>query len=182
MKLTDYIFKKNILPKLFCENIVEDIKNKKWENHIWYNAITKIKNYNKEDPEVLIISEELQNKLDPFIFEIFKEYCEKFSFDKKMFVSKYSPIRFNKYSEGTYMLNHFDHIHSLFDGVDKGVPVLSCVGNLNENYVGGNLIICGQPMNLKTGDVCIFPSCFLYPHEVTKVEKDVRYSFVNWAF
>jgi predicted 2-oxoglutarate/Fe(II)-dependent dioxygenase YbiX len=182
LKLTDYILKKNILSKLFCEKIVEEIKNKKWEKHSWYNSETEISHNKKEDAEILAISEELQNKFDPFIFQFFKEYCEKFSFDKNLFVHKYSPIRFNKYSEGAYMAYHYDHIHSLFDGVDKGVPVLSCVGNLNENYVGGNLIICGQPMNLKTGDVCIFPSCFLYPHEVTKVEKDIRYSFVNWAF
>lgn len=183
MKLTDYILKKNILPKLFCENIVEDIKNKKWENHNWYNATDKINLSKKEDAEVLAISEELQNKFDPFIYQIFKEYCEKFSFDKKMFVYNYAPIRFNKYSEGSCMLYHYDHIHSLFEGTNnKGIPILSCVGNLNENYVGGDLIICGQSMNLKTGDICIFPSCFLYPHEVTKVEKDIRYSFVTWAF
>ena len=46
----------------------------------------------------------------------------------------------------------------------------------------GDLIICNQSMILKTGDICIFPSCFLYPHEVTELKKGTRYSFVSWAF
>jgi len=80
------------------------------------------------------------------------------------------------------MKKHYDHIHSIFDGQNKGIPVLSYVGNLNENYEGGNLLICDKPMNLKTGDICIFPSCFLYPHEVTEIKKGTRYSFVSWAY
>jgi predicted 2-oxoglutarate/Fe(II)-dependent dioxygenase YbiX len=80
------------------------------------------------------------------------------------------------------MRKHYDHIHSIFDGEHKGIPVLSYVGNLNQNYEGGDLKICNQSMNLKTGDICIFPSCFLYPHEVTEVIKGVRYSFVTWSF
>ena len=28
----------------------------------------------------------------------------------------------------------------------------------------------------------LFPSCFMYPHEVTEVTKGERYSFISWAF
>ena len=36
-------------------------------------------------------------------------------------ISKFSPIRFNKYNTGTMMRKHYDHIHSIFDGKMKGV-------------------------------------------------------------
>ena len=39
------------------------------------------------------------------------------------------------------MRKHFDHIHSIFDGQYKGIPVLSFIGILNNNYLGGELVI-----------------------------------------
>jgi len=80
------------------------------------------------------------------------------------------------------MRMHYDHIHSLFDGIHKGIPVLSFIGILNEDYTGGELIINNQKINSKTGDIIIFPSCFLYPHEIKEVKKGTRYSFVSWGF
>ena len=35
----------------------------------------------------------------------------------------------------------FDHIHSIFDGNIKGIPVLSVVGLLNDNYEGGDFVM-----------------------------------------
>ena len=37
-------------------------------------------------------------------------------------------------------------------------------------------------IRLKTGDILMFPSNFMYPHEVTECTKGTRYSFVSWAF
>lgn len=35
------------------------------------------------------------------------------------------------------MRKHYDHIHSIFDGQRKGIPVLSMLGILNNDYEGG---------------------------------------------
>lgn len=187
MKVVDYIYKKNILPKEFCKEVLKEIKNKNWTKHQWYDPNTgSMQSEQTKELDVLSITQELQQKFIPFMFQITKEYNDKFAItdNKKtaQLVHKFTPIRFNKYSKGTIMREHYDHIHSIFDGQNKGIPVLSYVGNLNEDYTGGDLIICGKSMNLKTGDICIFPSCFLYPHEVTEVKKGTRYSFVSWAF
>ena len=40
----------------------------------------------------------------------------------------------------------------------------------------------GKEIKLKTGDILMFPSNFMYPHEVTECTKGTRYSFVSWAF
>lgn len=80
------------------------------------------------------------------------------------------------------MREHYDHIQSLFDGKLKGIPILSIVGLLNDNYEGGQFIIRGNEVKLTRGDILLFPSNFMYPHEVKDVTKGVRYSFVSWAF
>ena len=93
-----------------------------------------------------------------------------------------TPIRINRYQVGDNIEMHIDHIHSIFDGVHKGIPIISFVGVLNDDYEGGEFMIRGEKLPLKAGDVAMFPSCYLYPHEVKSVTKGTRYSIVAWGF
>ena len=77
---------------------------------------------------------------------------------------------------------HYDHIQTIFDGKRKGVPILSFVGLLNDNYKGGEFICREKEIKLKRGDILLFPSNFMFPHGVKEVTKGLRYSFVSWAF
>ena len=78
---------------------------------------------------------------------------------------------------------HQDHIHSLFDGKEKGIPVLSLVGNLNDDYDGANLYFWDDNIvPLGAGDIVLFPSLFMYPHGVTEATRGNRYSFVSWTW
>ena len=61
-------------------------------------------------------------------------------------MNKFSAIRFNRYAPGQTMRQHHDHIHSLFDGNEKGIPVLSFILNLNvtmkvQNYSSGMIML-----------------------------------------
>ena len=67
------------------------------------------------------------------------------------------------------MREHYDHIHSIFDGQMKGVPLVSIEANLNEDYEGSELYCRGEKIELKTGDK-LFPSNF-NPHEVRETTK-----------
>ena len=51
---------------------------------------------------------------------------------------------------------------------------------LNENYNGGDFKIIDKFLNFKRGDILIFPSNFMFPHEVKKVTKGERWSIVSW--
>ena len=62
-------------------------------------------------------------------------------------LSKFSPIRFNKYEIGTTMRIHYDNIHDIFDGKMKGIPIVSIVGNLNEDYEGAEFMLRGKEIN-----------------------------------
>jgi hypothetical protein len=95
----------------------------------------------------------------------------------------YTPIKFNKYKVGTQMVNHCDHISDIFDGTIKGIPILSIIGLLNNDYEGGKLVLFDDiTYTLNKGDVIIFPSVFLYPHKITPITKGTRHSFVSWVF
>ena len=78
---------------------------------------------------------------------------------------------------------HCDHIHSIFDGTKKGIPVFSVIGLLNDDYEGGKLVMFGdKKINTKEGDLIIFPSLFLFPHEVEPITKGIRYSYISWMW
>ena len=80
------------------------------------------------------------------------------------------------------MAEHCDHIQSIFDGNIKGIPILSVLGILNNDYEGGEFIMFkNKKINLLKGDLLIFPSVFLYPHKVEPIKKGTRYSFISWV-
>jgi predicted 2-oxoglutarate/Fe(II)-dependent dioxygenase YbiX len=96
---------------------------------------------------------------------------------------RHSDLRYNRYGAGQVMLEHWDHIHSLFDGTRKGVPVLSCLAALNDDFEGGEFVLWqDEVIPMRAGAVIVFPSSFLYPHRVEPVVSGVRYSCVAWAW
>ena len=68
------------------------------------------------------------------------------------------------------------------DEKTKGIPVVSVIGCLNNDFEGADFMLCGEKIDLKKGDILLFPSNFMYPHEVTETTKGTRYSFVAWTF
>jgi predicted 2-oxoglutarate/Fe(II)-dependent dioxygenase YbiX len=71
----------------------------------------------------------------------------------------------------------------MFDGNRKGIPTLSILGAINDDYEGGELIFWeSEKIVLKAGSIMIFPSNFMYPHKVLPVTKGTRYSYVSWAW
>lgn len=191
--IKDYIFVKNLIPAEICNNLIKDIAVRNpWEKHKWQNYGV-IKERPTFPPTELDVAESFpdQNEiLYPYVGESLKSYEELIktnnSFDN--FVSNCGlhmacPVRFNRYTVNTLMKSHHDHIHSLFDGERKGIPTLSIVGVLNDDFEGGGFFFFNDyEVKLKQGDILIFPSLFMYPHRVDKVKSGVRYSFVSWAW
>ena len=78
---------------------------------------------------------------------------------------------------------HADRVQEMFDGERKGIPTLSVVGLLNDDFEGGEFTMFEDyKIKLKTGDVLIFPSTFMYIHQVTPVVTGTRYSWVSWVW
>ncbi len=79
------------------------------------------------------------------------------------------------------MASHIDHITSIFED-KKGVPVLSVVGQLNDSFEGGEFVVLDKTIKMKAGDLLIFPSNFIFEHQVKKITKGTRLSFISWVY
>ena len=185
--IKNYIYVKNHIPKELCEELIDECNKKIWEKHKWNNyASGETASEPTKELDVMPCTKEQQAKITPYLVEALNKYQEKHSVPGQKtqgpWLSKFSPIRFNRYPVGTMMREHYDHIHSIFDGQMKGVPLVSIVANLNEDYEGSEFYCRGEKIELKTGDILLFPSNFMYPHEVRETTKGTRYSFVSWAF
>lgn len=171
------------LSESFSNTIVSKLKSVGWELHT-YNV--KGRSYSFDNdlsisypdlPEQMILKLQISDLLKRYIFEDMKDLTWWKTWDG------YSEVRFNKYETGTEMKTHCDHIKTLFDGGDKGVPILTVLGGLNDDYEGGELIMWDDyVVPLKAGTVMVFPSNFMYPHKVNVVTKGVRYSYVSWVW
>lgn len=177
--LMDYVMIRNVFDLGACEKYVKLLNKRHWSPHKWYNnGESKLQNH--KDFSVTYDVNLQQTMTEPIV-KLVREYfnTHKRSGDEKC---QFSGIRFNKYQEGESIRSHVDHIHSLFDGNKKGIPVLSFVGVFNDDYEGGEFMLCDKQIDLRAGDCVVFPSVFLYPHEVKPVTNGVRYSWVLWAY
>lgn len=154
-----------------------------WEKHGYNNSSTNTNHSYDNDlsvispniPENQFIKEKLKVAINDFF-----NYCNLHWIQG---INKFSTPRFNKYGLSTEMRLHVDHISSIFDGVEKGVPIITILGSLNEGYKGGDfLMFDGEVVPMNEGTLLIFPSNFLYPHQVTPITKGTRYSFVSWGW
>lgn len=154
-----------------------------WQTHTWYDPATD-KNYSEQEKELEVRHIADQPEIFTALTNIVVDACKRYSEDVMILsrINAVSPVRLNRYPSGSLMRPHVDHIHSIFDGQAKGVPVISVVGLLNEDYQGGKFKICERAYHLKAGQIIVWPSCFLFPHEVTEVTDGTRYSFVSWGW
>jgi predicted 2-oxoglutarate/Fe(II)-dependent dioxygenase YbiX len=181
LNLQDYIAIYKAIEPSMCKQVINNFNEMQWVKHAYNNPITQESTTYEDDLDVTI-----QNKYTDHLGDKIKDCVNDYLNNvvpMPFKLQEVSPIRFNRYQVGTNMKFHHDHIHTLFDGEKKGVPILSILGLLNHDFEGGDfLMLDGKKVQLETGDIIIFPSNFLYPHAVTTVTKGTRYSFVSWGF
>ncbi len=188
MNVKDYVkIYDDFLDKKLCKKVVKQLNKTDWTTHTFYTPLTNqfishekelSVGYGQEIPETKIIQDKVWFAIQQYIQKDFGYMSEWFSG-----WNGYTQIRYNRYDVETRMKLHCDHIHSMFDGSRKGIPVLSILGCLNDDYEGGDLIFWEQEkIELKAGQIMIFPSNFMYPHKVTEVTKGIRYSYVSWTW
>ena len=99
--------------------------------------------------------------------------------DRDFVVQKTTDFRLNKYDVGGYMSRHCDNIHHSH-GQTFGYPQASVLLFLNDNFKGGEFLVSEEQPTIKTGEALIFPSNFMFPHEVKKITQGTRWSIVSW--
>lgn len=165
--------------------ILDSISNADWQKHNYSNAFGKVTTYD-DDLYVTNIISDVSNFVMEKIYHSLFLYVNSIQEMNNCFSHSwngYSFVRFNRYQEGQNMKIHCDHIHSLFPGEPKGVPIYTVLGFLNSDYEGGDFVLWEDTvMNPEPGSIMVFPSNFLYPHRVETITKGTRYSFVSWAY
>ena len=169
-----------------CKQTIKELESADWQQHTFYNAQTGTYGAQSGSRE-LDVSWQQNITTKPYImqriWDCYMQYTKDLNFTWFNSWQGYSEVRFNRYNEDRLMALHCDHIHSMFDGQRKGIPTMTFLAILNEDYEGGEFIMFDdKEIKFKEGSAVVFPSCFLYPHTVKPVTKGVRYSCVSWAW
>jgi len=174
----------NFLDQDFCKETIKELEKAHWSTHTFYQSRQETFKSFEDDlavswdqiPQRDIITEKIWFGIEQYIMKDFSDFSDWFCG-----WNGYSAIRFNRYDPSTLMRIHCDHIHSMFDGERKGIPALTILGGLNDDYEGGEFVMWTDTViKIPAGSLLIFPSNFLYPHEVKPVKSGIRYSYVSW--
>jgi hypothetical protein len=182
-KLEDYIYVvKNALSLNLCGEILNEFKS----GDEWQNTVIGLGEVDKQTrncetilisfPHVIQKNKDIRHKLDNAIFDgaakCIQEYNTKFSHCK---IEEDSGYELLKYPEGCFYIQHVDS----FKARPRSV---SCSFILNDDFEGGEFAFFDRELKykLKKGDALMFPSNFMYPHEVMPVTKGTRYSIITW--
>ena len=92
---------------------------------------------------------------------------------------RHTDFRLNRYGVDGFMSKHCDNIHHSH-GQKYGYPQATVLFFLNDDYDGGDFYVSENLYRPKAGSAIIFPSNFMFPHEVKKVTNGERWSIVSW--
>jgi hypothetical protein len=174
------------LPVELIDATLQRLKNADWQPHVFYNPIKNEFEARVGDAELDIVWLERDGLVDELMkttWNVIHEYVKDLNLPWFQGWNGFTEIRFNRYKEQKEMDLHCDHIQSMFDGQRKGIPTLSIVGALNDDYEGGDFVMFEDwAIRIPAGGYLVFPSNFLFPHKVTPVTKGERNTFVSWVW
>ena len=175
---------KGVVPHEICDQTIKEMDTIEFQEHNFYNANTG-ENKPRSGSQELSMSwgnVSTKIKLNKFVDDVAYKYVQDLKMPWFTEYQGYSHVRFNKYAENKKMALHVDHIHSMFDGKRKGIPILSVLGVLNDDFEGGEFYLINDKVDFSKGDILVFPSNFMYPHKVEPITKGTRYSYISWVW
>ena len=179
-QISDYIFfYPDVMDAKTCNWIINRYETTaKWQQSTFYNGAENTGTSQVAMDEYWIRSQEPYYKN---IKESF-EYCvnDYTSVHDKIKSTDFTDFRINRYGKGGFMKQHIDGIHHSH-GQKQGYPHLTSLLFLNDDYEGGEFVLCGDKYIEKIqGSAIVFPSNFMYPHEVKEVTEGKRFSIMTW--
>ena len=175
---------RGVVPDEICEQTVKEMDTIEFKEHNFYNAKTGENKPRSGSQELSMSwgSVSTKKELNKYVDDVAYKYVQDLKMPWFTEYQGYSHVRFNKYAENKKMALHADHIHSMFDGKRKGIPILSVLGVLNDDFEGGEFYLINDKVDFSKGDILVFPSNFMYPHKVEPITKGTRYSYISWVW
>ena len=124
-------------------------------------------------------NEQDRREMDNYLFGIVKDIIAQYQerhpeFDLE--IQEDSGYELLKYEVGDFYIQHSDSF--------KEQPrALTVIMSMNDGYEGGEVALFNRELvyKLGAGDVLVFPSNFMYPHEIMPVTEGTRYSIITWV-
>ena len=179
--MKEYILEiKKIAPKPLCEKIISYFDNN-YGDAVTVGGLNK--NIRNCLTKTLLNPTKLGEKLclhatQEKIFDCVKHYKNKFDIE----IEEISQLDLLKYETNDYNAGYKFHYDFGNKVNQRHLSVSIC---LNNEYEGGEFVFDlpeGQitiPQNM--GDAVVFPSNFMFPHQVNKVTKGTRYAIIGWV-
>jgi predicted 2-oxoglutarate/Fe(II)-dependent dioxygenase YbiX len=171
-----------VITDALCDAILSEFSNEEeWEKTVVGQGRVNDKIRTAETvvisfPHVIEKNQKVREKLDKYVFAsaglAIKKYNEKFPLSLIQEDSGYELLR---YKEGQFYTQHTDSF--------KARPrAVSCSFILNDDYEGGEFAFFDRELKYKPkkGSCIMFPSNFMYPHEIMPVTSGTRYSIITW--
>lgn len=176
----------DILTKEECEYILSEYKNsQEWhagtigENNQNDKSVRNCDNIGISVKEIIGANYETRKKIDDLVCKhagrSLHKYIEDFPDNNFLqYINSDSGYELLRYNEGGLYKQHTD--------AGKKARTLSLSFSLNDDYTGGEFAFFDREIKIKTkpGSVILFPSNFMYPHEIMPVTKGTRYSIITW--
>ena len=171
---------RNIVPEDLCDAIIDEYSNcDDWRGGETGSGLwTDVRNVDEihiSDAGIIRDSQirrELDDRLFKSIESVPREYHQQFRHFTMSIDTGYQLLRYN---EGQFYTQHVD----MFGTQQRS---LSCSLILNDDYEGGEFSFWDdtKTYNPSKGSALVFPSNFLYPHQIKKITKGQRYSIITW--
>ena len=179
-QISDYIFfYPDVMDAKTCEWIINRYDTTaKWQQSTFSTA------YENTGTSQVAMDDYWIRSPEPYYKDLKKtfDYCvnDYISVHDKIHSKDLTPFRINRYGKGGFMKQHIDGIHHSH-GQKQGYPHLTSLLFLNDDYEGGEFVLCGDKYIEKIqGSAVVFPSNFMYPHEVKEVTDGKRFSVMTW--
>lgn len=126
--------------------------------------------------EVIGVNRAVRSQLDAGLFRAVGSAIQQYSDLYPLSgITKDSGYELLRYETGQFFTQHTDS-SEMFN------RCISCSLILNDDYEGGEFAFFDRKMIAKTpkGSALLFPSNFMFPHEIMPVLSGTRYSVVTW--
>jgi predicted 2-oxoglutarate/Fe(II)-dependent dioxygenase YbiX len=172
----------DVVPKKLCDRIIKEYKTcKDWE-HAAVGEGTLAKNIRNTDtiaiskPLIIDNNSKIRSAIDKEVFQSASKAITTYnSLFPHVRIEEDSGYDLLRYDTGQFYTEHVDSFK-------RHPRSVSCSFAINDEYEGGEFAFFGRKFkyNLKKGSAIMFPSNFMYPHEIMPVTKGTRYSIITW--
>jgi len=182
-KLGDYIMvAENVMPHDLCDRIIAEYSNDEEyilasvQNNQINTDVRKVKQIVLSHDESISVNRLERSGIDAEIFKSAEKAIKAYAAEHNTFnVTSDTGYELLRYQTGDFYAEHTDSF-------ETNPRSLSCSFALNDDYEGGHFGFFDRKVTIKApkGAAVMFPSNFMYPHEIMPVTNGTRYSIITW--